>query len=60
MAKSNILALIQPNFIEDDMNVVYERLGKERAESAYCWKSMLEAGVPLSGGSDSPVTDLLL
>lgn len=57
MADSNILALIQPNFIEDDMNVVYERLGKERAESSYCWKSMLEASVPLSGGSDSPVTD---
>lgn len=55
MRKNNIMAYIQPVFIDLDMDVVESRVGPERMEKIYAWKSMLDMGIPVAGGSDAPV-----
>ena len=55
MVKGNITAYIQPAFIDSDMEIAEERLGKERTFSSYAWKTMLDEGLHISGGSDAPV-----
>lgn len=55
MVKGNITAYIQPVFIDSDMEIAEERLGKERTFSSYAWKTMLDEGLHISGGSDAPV-----
>ena len=57
MAKHGIRAAVQPCFVTSDTWAA-ERLGEERARDLYPFRSMLEAGVLLSGGSDSPVEPL--
>jgi len=61
MAKSGIIASMQPAFIppfigEKDMGYYRELLGKTRLKRVHPYRSILDAGVPISGGSDSPVT----
>lgn len=51
----DILALIQPIFIDYDMNIVYDRVGKELAETSYAWKTMIDYGIHTSFGTDCPV-----
>lgn len=51
----NIVADIQPRFLVGDFPWLAERIGWERANNAYIWKSMLEAGIMCAGGSDAPV-----
>src|SRR5699024_8361089 len=46
---------IQPRFLASDFPWVQERLGKERIQKSYAWKSMLDAEVICAGGSDAPV-----
>lgn len=55
MHKLPIVLDIQPIFVPSDFPWVKERLGEERMEWAYAWKSLLRAGFECSGGSDSPV-----
>lgn len=55
MKAENILAYIQPVFIDLDMDVVESRIGAERMEKIYAWQSMLDMGIPVAGGSDAPV-----
>lgn len=45
---------IQPPFTPTDAPHVAPRLG-DRAKESYAWKTMLDMGVHLGGGSDSPV-----
>lgn len=53
--KYNIACYIQSIFIDYDSKVVYEKLGKELADSSYQFKTYLENGVITSNGSDAPV-----
>jgi predicted amidohydrolase YtcJ len=55
MRKNNILAYIQPVFVDMDMDIVEARIGKRRMEKVYAWKSMIDMGIHASGGSDAPV-----
>ena len=55
MAKEQVIAYIQPVFIEDDIGVCERCVGEERTAGSYAWKTMLELGVHASGGSDAPV-----
>ena len=48
-------AYIQPIFIDADMHIIEERVGERRAKDCYNWKSMLDLGIHVSGGSDCPV-----
>lgn len=47
---------VQPAFVPTDSAIVPERVG-ERAGESYAWKTLLECGVLVGGGSDSPVED---
>ncbi len=49
------IASMQPNHLLTDMRWAAARLGPERAERAYAWRSFLAAGVPLAFGTDYPV-----
>lgn len=53
----NILGHIQPAFIDSDMLIAEARVGKELASTSYNWRTLLDMGVHLAGGSDSPVID---
>lgn len=55
MAKLGIAADIQPPFVPSDYILAGERIGKERAEKSYAWKTMLRYGIHMGGGSDCPV-----
>lgn len=55
MKKHDILAYIQPVFIDLDMGMVEAAIGSHRMEKVYAWKTMLDAGIHVSGGSDAPV-----
>lgn len=55
MKELNVLALIQPIFIDYDMNIVYDRVGKELANTSYAWKTMINKGIHVSFGTDCPV-----
>ena len=55
MKEHDILAYIQPVFVDLDMNTVEPAIGAHRMEGIYAWKSMLDLGIHASGGSDAPV-----
>ncbi len=54
----DILAQVQPIFIDYDMNVIYDRVGKELAETSYNFGTLFRMGVHTSYGTDSPVEDM--
>jgi predicted amidohydrolase YtcJ len=55
MARLGVTASIQPAFLASEKSWLEKRLGADRMDRAYPFRSLLEAGVPLLGGSDSPV-----
>ncbi|MBU5467127.1 amidohydrolase [Virgibacillus sp. MSJ-26] len=55
LAEPGRCADIQPRFLAGDFPWVQNRLGDKRMEKSYAWKSLLDAGVLCSGGSDAPV-----
>jgi len=55
MARLGVTASIQPAFLASEESWLEKRLGAGRMSRAYPFRSLLEAGVPLIGGSDSPV-----
>ena len=55
MAKLGIVAYIQPVFIGYDMTIVEDRVGYERMQDTYAWKTMDDMGILTVGGSDAPI-----
>ncbi len=55
LARLGILALTQPVFIDYDLHIVYDRAGKDLAETSYVWKDYLDLGVHEAFGTDCPV-----
>lgn len=55
MAKMGVTASVQPAFLASEETWLEKRLGADRMSRAYPFRSMLQAGIPLLGGSDSPV-----
>lgn len=51
----NVIAYIQPVFIDYDMHIIYERVGKELAETSYAWKEYKDLGIHHPFGTDCPV-----
>ena len=45
----------QPGFVGTDLHIAEKRIGQDRAKSSYAWKTLLDLGVVLAGGSDAPV-----
>lgn len=54
----DVLAMVQPIFIDYDMNIVYDRVGEALANTSYAWKTMIDMGVHISFGTDCPVEPL--
>jgi predicted amidohydrolase YtcJ len=54
-AKLGIIASIQPTHATSDMAMAGDRIGEERLRGAYAWKSFLDSGARIAGGSDFPV-----
>ncbi|MEG0307854.1 MAG: amidohydrolase [Clostridium sp.] len=54
MKNLDIMAYIQPIFLDYDMHIVEDRVG-ERAKESYAFKTMEDLGIKLSIGSDAPV-----
>src|SRR5690606_42137511 len=55
MARLEVTASVQPAFIADEDDWLEKRLGPERMEMVYPFRSFLDAGIPMVGGSDAPV-----
>jgi predicted amidohydrolase YtcJ len=55
MARLGVTASVQPAFLASEGDWLEKRLGEERMNRVYPFRSLLEAGVKLIGGSDSPV-----
>lgn len=54
-AKLGVIASIQPTHATSDMNMAEDRVGPQRIRGAYAWRSLLDSGARLAGGSDFPV-----
>lgn len=50
-----VMALVQPIFIDYDMNIVSDRVGEELSKTSYAWKTMKDKGINVSFGTDAPV-----
>jgi len=55
MKTLNVIANIQPSFVPTDMKWVSQRLSSSKQQHAYVWKSMLQMGIHVAGGSDAPI-----
>lgn len=55
LIEEQILAHIQPIFLDYDIHIVEDRVGKKRAEKSYLYKTMDDLGIPIAFGSDAPV-----
>ena len=55
IAKMKLHVYAQSIFLDYDMHIVEDRVGKELAESSYSWKTLMDKGVTVSNGSDCPV-----
>ena len=54
-AGHGIIASMQPVHQTSDMRMAEARMGLERLQGAYAWRSMIDNRVPLAFGSDFPV-----
>ncbi len=54
-AELGIIASVQPTHATSDMYWAEDRLGPERIEGAYAWRSLLDRSARLAFGSDFPV-----
>ena len=50
-----VLPSMQATHCTSDMAWAEERLGSDRLQGAYAWRSLLDTGVIIAGGSDFPV-----
>lgn len=50
-----VMALVQPIFIDYDMNIVSDRVGENLSRTSYAWKTMKDKGINVSFGTDAPV-----
>jgi predicted amidohydrolase YtcJ len=51
----DLIASMQPTHATSDMNMAEERIGKDRLKGAYAWRTFLDQGTRIAGGSDFPV-----
>ena len=50
-----VIASMQPSHAIGDLHFAPARLGEARLDGAYAWRSLLDAGARIAGGSDAPV-----
>ncbi|MDQ3698758.1 MAG: amidohydrolase family protein [Gemmatimonadota bacterium] len=57
MARLGVIAEVQPYHAIDDMRWMEERIGRDRSRWAYAFRTLRDAGVMLTFGSDWPGTN---
>lgn len=55
LAALGVTAVVQPAFLMSETAWLEERVGRDRLDRTYAFRSLLEAGVLLAGSSDCPV-----
>lgn len=55
MAELGVWACIQPSFALTDASHITPALGTDRAETAYPWAALIDAGVGVLAGTDYPI-----
>lgn len=55
MKRLDVMAYVQPIFLDYDIHIVKERVGSELANTSYSWKTMMDLDLRMSFGSDAPV-----
>jgi predicted amidohydrolase YtcJ len=58
MARLGVIASVQPYHAIDDGRWAEKRIGRERCKTTYAFRSLLDAGVRVTFGSDWPVAPL--
>ena len=53
----DLIASMQPTHATSDMNMAESRIGPERLKGAYAWRTFLDQGTRIAGGSDFPVEE---
>ncbi|MDR3120355.1 MAG: amidohydrolase [Clostridiales bacterium] len=54
-AKSDVLALVQPIFLQSDRRVLTSRVGGELASTSYAWAAMERLNIRTAYGTDCPI-----
>lgn len=49
---------IQPSFVTSDFPWVIDRIGQDRLDLAYAWKTLLDNKIHCAGGSDAPIEEV--
>lgn len=55
ICQNNLHVYAQTIFLDYDIHIVEQRVGKELSETSYCWKHLMKNGATVSNGSDCPV-----
>lgn len=55
MAGLKIAVMYQPIFLDYDIQIVEDRVGKELASTSYAFNTLFKLGAPISIGTDAPV-----
>lgn len=53
--KLKVVANVQPSFVMTDYPIVEKAVGKNRADTSYAWKDMLNSKIPIAFSSDAPI-----
>ena len=56
--KIGVIPSMQPTHQSSDMYWAEDRVGSRRIKGAYAWRKLVDSGVIIPGGSDSPVESL--
>ena len=50
-----VIPSMQPSHAIGDLHFAIDRLGEDRLAGGYAWRSLIDSGVIIAGGSDAPV-----
>jgi len=54
-ARLGVICSMQPSHAITDLHFAPSRLGMDRLRGAYAWRTFIDSGVKIAGGSDAPV-----
>ena len=55
IADLNLHVYAQAIFLDYDIHIIEDRVGKQRASTSYAWETLMNKGVSVSNGTDCPV-----
>ncbi len=58
MGRMKMVTSMQFVELSSDLNMVEDRIGKERVKGAYAWRKILNAGGVIAAGSDHPIDNM--